>query len=75
MKELTIPEIEKKYKDEWLLFEVEEEDKICNPIRGKLVAHSPSRAAIYEVMLREKRHHVYLTYTGDKPRKGVVSAL
>lgn len=46
MKELTIPEIEKKYKDEWLLFEVEEEGKMCNPIRGKLVAHSPSRAAI-----------------------------
>lgn len=35
MKELTIPEIEKKYKDEWLLFEVKEEDKICNPIRGE----------------------------------------
>ncbi|GAH90951.1 unnamed protein product [marine sediment metagenome] len=32
VKGLTIPDIEKKYKDEWLLFEVQEMDKLNNPM-------------------------------------------
>ncbi|MCK4226353.1 hypothetical protein KAX29_05640 [candidate division WOR-3 bacterium] len=67
MKEIdSIPDIEKQYKDEWLLFEVYETDQMNQPIRGKLLIHSPSRKALNEYWHRIKVKFPYITYTGKK---------
>jgi len=42
METADIPQLEKQYPDEWLLFEVYEVDKLNRPTKGKLLAHSPS---------------------------------
>ena len=67
MKEIdSIPDIEKQYKDEWLLFEVYEENELGQPIKGKLIAHSPSRKALNEYWHRIGVKFPYITYTGRK---------
>ncbi len=77
MTEVDILEIEKQYADEWLLFEVYEVDKLGRPIKGKLLAHSPSRAALDEYWERKVQHchHSYVVYAGQKPRKGMAVVL
>lgn len=75
MKIHNITEIEKKHKDEWLLFEVYETDQKKRPTKGRLIAHSPIRNAIDEIMFKDKSHRIYLTYSGPKPKKGIVSVL
>jgi hypothetical protein len=66
-----ILQMEKQYPDEWLLFEVYETDEQSRPIRGKLLAHSPSRAALDEFSAKIRCHDRYITYTGETPRKGM----
>ena len=77
MAEIGILEIEKRYPDEWLWFEVYEVDKAGSPVRGKLLAHSPSRAALDEFMAKDAGvyPHTYLIYTGAKPKKGMAVVL
>ena len=77
MTEVDILEIEKQYADEWLWFEIYELDKSGHPIRGKLLAHSPSRAALDEFMAKKAGvyHHTYRVYTGPKPKKGMAVVL
>ena len=77
METLDVPELEKQYPDEWLLFEVYEVDKQGHPIKGKLLAHSPSRAALDEYWDKkvQRCHHSYVVYTGEKPRKGMAVVL
>ena len=75
MEAVDIPEVEKQYQDEWLLFEVYEVDKQGRPIKGKLLAHSPSLAALEEFSHKIQCHHSYVTYTGDRPKKGMAVVL
>ena len=77
MVETDVLEIEKQYPDEWLWFEVYEIDKLGHPVRGKLLAHSPSRAALDEFMAKKAGvyHHTYRVYTGPKPKKGMAVVL
>ena len=75
MENVNIQEIEKQFKDEWLLFEVYETDKLNRPIKGKLIAHSPVRAALDEYWARVEVKFSYITYSGERPRKGLVSVL
>jgi hypothetical protein len=70
-----ILEIEKQYPDEWLLFEVYEVDEQGRPIKGKLLAHSPSRAALDEFSSKIQCHDGYITYTGEKPKRGMAVVL
>lgn len=70
-----ITEIEKQYQDEWLLFEVYETDAKKRPTKGRLIVHSPIRSAIDEIMFKDQSHRIYLTYSGPKPKKGMVSVL
>jgi hypothetical protein len=72
---VDIPQIEKQYPDEWLLFEVDEVDKQGRPIKGKLLAHSPSRASLHEFLSKNPCHDWYITYTGDRPKKGMAVVL
>jgi hypothetical protein len=75
MKTLDIPQVEKQYPDEWLLFEVYEIDELNRPAKGKLLAHSPSHAAVYEFLHKIGCPHWYVTYTGERPKKGMAVVL
>lgn len=70
-----ILQVEKQHPDEWLLFEVYEVDEAGRPVRGKLLAHSPSRAALDEYCRKISCHHSYLTYVGERPKKGMAVVL
>ena len=75
MENINIQEIEQQFNDEWLLFEVYETDEMNRPTKGKLIAHSPLRAALDEYWGRVEVKLPYVTYSGDRPRKGLVSVL
>ena len=70
-----ILQIEKQHPDEWLLFEVYKTDKLGRPARGNLLAHSPSRAALYEFLHKIEVKLPYVTYSGQRPRKGMAAVL
>ena len=70
-----ILQTEKQYPDEWLLFEVYETDEQGRPVRGKLLAHSPSRAALDEYWDKIEIKLPYVTYSGQRPRKGMAVVL
>ena len=75
MKTDDILQIEERYPDEWLLFEVYETDELGRPARGNLRAHSPSRAALYEFLHKIEVKLPYVTYSGPRPRKGMAAVL
>ena len=75
METLDVTELEKQYPDEWLLFEVYEVDELNRPIRGKLLVHSPSRAALDEYWDKIEVKLPYVTYSGQRPRKGMAVVL
>lgn len=72
---VIIPEVEEYFKDEWLAFEVLEKDVKGFPFKGKLIAHNTRRKPVYEVLLQMRPEISYIAYTGEKPRKGIVSVL
>ena len=49
---VDIAEESKKYKDEWVLFEVTEVDERHLPAKGRLLCHSESRDEIHEVVMK-----------------------
>ena len=49
---VDIAEESKKYKDEWVLFEVTEVDERHLPAKGRLLCHSESRDEIHEVIMQ-----------------------
>ena len=69
-----IEEIKKKYKDEWVLVEVLEEDELGQPIEVELIAHSKSRDDTYEAMRKAKAKDIAHFYTGEIPKKGYAVA-
>ena len=69
----TIEEIEKKYKDEWVLIEVLEENEFEEPTKGRLIAHSKSRDEIYD-LLKDKTGDISVFFTGEIPKKGYAVA-
>lgn len=76
MKDLVnIPECEKLYADEWLLFEVIEVDEMNRPIKGKLLAHSKDRDELHKVAMSSKSKELYCTYTGEPIPKDMAIAL
>lgn len=71
----TIDAIKKKYKNEWVLVDVVEEDKLNRTTKGRVLAHSKSREDIYDKMLKlPKGFNVAIFYTGEIPPKGTVFA-
>jgi hypothetical protein len=69
-----IQEIKKRYKDEWVLAEVLEEDELGEPKKVKVIAHSKNRDDTYEAMKHSKGKYVYHFYTGKIPTKGYAVA-
>ena len=70
---MTIEEIREKYKNQWVLVEVLEEDELQRPVKVKLITHSKTRDEIYEA-LREYKGYTSHFYTGRIPREGYVVA-
>ena len=72
---VLISEIEKLYPDEWLLFEVIEEDEMNRPIKGRLLAHSPDRAYVEQKLLEADCYHTYHYYNGEPLPEGTSAVL
>ncbi len=64
---MKIEEIKKQFKDEWVLVEVLEEDKLNRFTNVKLIAHSKNRDDTYEAMIEHKEKHTYHFYNGKIP--------
>lgn len=71
---MKIKEIEKKYRNEWVLAEVLKEDKSGEPTEVKVIAHSRNRDDTYAAMRRAKGKYTYHFYTGKIPKKGYAVA-
>ena len=56
---IDIAEVEKQFKDEWLLFEVLETDEQDQPVRGRLICHHPDRDYIHKVDMETRQVSVY----------------
>ena len=62
-----ITELEKQYREEWLLIEVLETDAVDRPIKGKLLSHSKSREEIHQAAMKKRDlgADYLISYTGD----------
>ncbi len=69
----SIEEIKRKYKDEWVLVGVLEEDEKGEPTKVKLIAHSRNRDDTYKAM-KQAKGYVYHFWTGKIPAKGYAVA-
>ena len=74
VRRMKIEEIKRKYRDEWVLAEVIEEDESGQPTEVKLIAHSKSRDDTYEAMRKTKAKDIAHFYTGEIPKKGYAVA-
>ena len=75
MKSLLIEQIRRRYKREWLLIAIDEMDEATTtPRRGRLLAHSKDREAIYDRLLRTRVRLPLVTYSDDSPPKGYAVA-
>ncbi len=70
----SIDEIKKKFKDEWVLVEVLEEDELNQPTKGRVIAHSRNRDEVYDALKGTKGKHTYQFWTGKIPEKGYAVA-
>ncbi len=71
---MKIEKIKKKYKDEWILVEILQEDKKGTPIEVKLLEHSRNRDDTYSAMKKFAEKYTYHFYTGEIPKKGYAVA-
>ena len=72
---LPIDQIRRRYKREWLLIAVQDLDETTTiPRRGRLLAHSKDREAIYDRLLRTRVRLPLVAYSEDAPPKGYAVA-
>jgi len=64
---LTMPEIIRRYPDQWVLIEFTKLDDELNVVRGKVVATAPSRNEIYRKLLKADVKRFAIEYTGEPP--------
>lgn len=67
---MNIKEVEKKYKDEWVLAEILQEDEVGEPTELKVITHSKNRDNTYDAMEKARGKYSYHFYTGKIPDKG-----
>jgi len=72
---VSIPETEKQYKDEWLLFEVVESSEQDEPLRGRLLCHHPDQGPIYDHADGKDALDLYITFTGPAVPDGYEAVL
>ena len=60
-----IEEMIKRYEDEWIFFEVTEEDEFGYPYKGILKAHHPDWDELHKLIMKNAwRGHFGVRYTG-----------
>jgi hypothetical protein len=69
---MQMSEMIKKYTGEWLLIEYEELDEHLNVKRGKVIAHSPDKARIYQHLMETKGKNVSVEFAGRFPEVAVM---
>jgi hypothetical protein len=62
---VDIAEEQKKYADEWLLFEVTEVTGDDRPLEGRLLCHSASRDEVHDVAMRNLGKDLMTAFSGD----------
>ena len=72
---VDIPETEKLYKDEWLLFEVVETSQQGEPLKGRLLCHSPDQDVVYAADQSLGPLLTYMTFAGPVLPDGQVAVL
>lgn len=70
---VKVEEIKRKYREEWVLAEVIEEDEFGQPTEVEMIAHSKARDEIYDKQ-RELNKDIAIIYTGEIPKKGYAVA-
>jgi len=70
----TIQDIKKKFRNEWVLGEVLDEDEKGQPKIVKVVAHSKDRSETYKAMKKHIGKHICHFYAGEIPDKGYAAA-
>jgi hypothetical protein len=74
MKTERIESVKKRFNNEWLLISVDEIDKAtAEPVKGRLIAHSPDRDVIYKKSMAHKGTDL-ITFSQDKLPKGYAYA-
>ncbi|MEA3342214.1 MAG: hypothetical protein U9R15_19790 [Chloroflexota bacterium] len=66
----TVEEMFARYPDEWIFFEVMEEDEYERPTRGIMLAHHPDRASVDKIALQSDVQHSATFYSGPIVPKG-----
>ncbi|MDI6793834.1 MAG: hypothetical protein QME81_13380 [bacterium] len=72
MKKNDLVSFKEKYEGEWLLLDDVETDDIQQPVKGVLLAHSKSKAEIYEKLLQVRPKQFAIEYAGEIPKDYVV---
>jgi hypothetical protein len=66
-----VSEMMARYLDEWIFFEVVEDDEYERPHKGRLIAHSPDRDEIHRIVMERKdAYHIAVWYTGQLVPEG-----
>lgn len=71
---MKLDEVKQKYKDEWVLAEIIQEDELGRPAEIKVIAHSKSRVNTYHAMRLAREKYLTHFYTGEIPKKGYAVA-
>lgn len=71
---LSIPEIERRFPNEWVILEVTKSDKNRGPLFGRVLGHSHNRRDLVEVNRgfceRNPRKMTYVFFTGPVAPEG-----
>jgi len=60
-------DIKKKFRDQWVLIEVQKVDESFNVLEGKVLAHSKDKDEIYQRLLQIRPREFSIEYTGEVP--------
>ena len=64
---LTLSQMEARYPDEWLLIESPELDDDMEIIKGRIIAHSPDRALVFQYDKQHRPRSAAYLFTGALP--------
>lgn len=69
---MTMEEIKKKFKGEWVLIEYSQLDEHLAVLDGEVIAHSLDKKFIYREQLRYKGKQLAIEYLGEIPEDWAV---
>jgi hypothetical protein len=72
---VDIAEEARRYKDEWVLFEVTELDEFDRPVKGRLLFHGASREELHREAMKHQDVLDYAFFTGPIVPPGMVVVL